>query len=118
MTHPLTGEELLEALEIARIEHPLNDLRIYDEIISLELPRLNDDMRAAYDKGRDDQLEQVIGWIRQNPRVGEACPIYDFETETDRLLLVEDIKKAMRPQENNSCPQPQWWIIPSPQEES
>ena len=66
MTHPLTDEQL-EALEIARIEHPLNDLRIYDEIISLELSRPNDDMRAAYDRGFEDAIE-FIGRMGLAPR--------------------------------------------------
>ena len=67
MTHPLTDEQL-EALEIARIEHPLNDLRIYDEIISLELPRPNDDVRAAYDKG----IQACIDWLLNYPWRGRT----------------------------------------------
>ncbi len=56
-------------------------------------------MRAA----ADWQLEQVINWIRCSPWVGSDCPIYDFEDEQDRLQLIADIKKAMRPtQENNN----------------
>jgi hypothetical protein len=59
-----------------------------------------DDLRAA----ADWQLEQVINWIRCSPWVGSDCPIYDFEDEQDRLQLIADIKKSMRPtttQENN-----------------
>ena len=52
-----------------------------------------DDMRAA----ADWQLEQVINWIRCSPWVGSDCPIYDFEDEQDRLQLIADIKKSMRP---------------------
>ena len=80
MTHPLT-EEQLETLEIARIEHPLNDLRIYDEIISRELPSINDDIRA----GADWQLEQCIDWLVSLDRT--------HYTHLARLM-----RKEMRPQ--------------------
>ena len=50
-------------------------------------------LRAA----ADWQLEQVINWIRCSPWVGSDCPIYDFEDEQDRLQLIADIKKSMRP---------------------
>ena len=68
MTHPLTYE-MMQKIHGDRpgYSHP------FDE----------DDMRAAYDKGRDDQLGQVIKWLK------------DGGYETDLLL---DLKAAMRPQ--------------------
>ena len=59
-------------------------------------------MRAAYDKGRDDQLEQVIGWLDGNLRdyLHEyVCNEYRFAKG-----IIEDFKLAMRQQqqENNN----------------
>ena len=97
MTHPLTDEQL-EALEIARIEHPLNDLRIYDEIISLELPRPNDDMRAAYDKGAEDRLEQVIEWLKTQT---DYSGTFYYEALGDIETIEDALMSAMRPQEES-----------------
>ena len=85
MTHPLTDEMLRE-----RFDGVYHSNDHFDA----------DNMRAA----ADWQLEQVINWIRCSPWVGSDCPIYDFEDEQDRLQLIADIKKSMRPtttQENN-----------------
>lgn len=58
-------------------------------------------MIKAFQAGADKRLEQVIEWIRNYPWVGSDCPIYDFEDEQDRSLLIADLKKAMRPQEES-----------------
>ena len=79
--HPLTDEIIGKTFNFSG-EYTS---RWYDE----------EDMRAA----ADWQLEQVINWIRCSPWVGSDCPIYDFEDEQDRLQLIEDIKKSMRPQQ-------------------
>ena len=82
MTHPLT-EEMMD--------------KIHGDDPGYSNPYDEDDMRGA----ADWQLEQVIAWIRRHPWVGSDCPIYDFEDKKDRSLLIADLKKAMRPQEDN-----------------
>ena len=56
-------------------------------------------MRAAYDLGRDAQLEQVMKWLDENlsnytddDYLGDCEPLHKLEG---------DLKKAMRSQENN-----------------
>ena len=62
-----------------------------------------DDMRAAYDKGGEDMLKQVIEWIKENLfwveedgsvryLFGESAPINTYE-------ITRDLVKAMRPQQ-------------------
>ena len=59
-----------------------------------------DGMRAAYDRGRDHQLKQVMKWLDENlshytddDYLGDCEPIYRLDT---------DLLKAMHPtQENN-----------------
>jgi len=62
-----------------------------------------DGMRAAYDRGRDHQLKQVMKWIK------EELPNYAYKIEgstyLDEDFIYKDLKKAMRPtktQEENS----------------
>ena len=50
------------------------------------------DMRAAYDKGADRQLEQVIEWIKE-------CPSYDLDFYSECRRMIADLKDAMRPQQ-------------------
>ena len=54
---------------------------------------------AAYDLGRDEQLEQVIEWLKTN------IEDYVLEDYYSTYFLIEafldDFKKAMRPQEDN-----------------
>ena len=71
-------------------KHPLHP-KLIDALS--EYRTCDEAMRAA----ADWQLEQVINWIRCSPWVGSDCPIYDFEDEQDRLQLIADIKKSMRP---------------------
>ncbi len=69
--------------------HRLTDKRLFIDFMQLGrdlVPESNhnfdcDDMRAAYDLGRDEQLEEVVAWLEEN-------------------LMKEDLNKAMRPQEN------------------
>jgi hypothetical protein len=79
MTHPLTDEMM----------H-----KIHGNRPGYSNPFDEDDMCAAYDKGADWQLEQVIKWI-------ETCPGYDLEYPSDCLNMIADLKKAMRPQEES-----------------
>lgn len=75
--------------------HPLTDSRIYDEIHSLELPSINDDIRA----GADWQLERVIEWIKECPnREG----FYHTHYEPDCESMIRDLKTAMRPQQQEN----------------
>ena len=52
---------------------------------------VEDFVRAAYDKGCNDQLEKVIEWL-------EDCSICDTIIHRGESVLVEELRKAMRPQ--------------------
>ena len=79
MTHPLT-DDLAE--DIAPDAQWAGD--IGDTVFR------HSDMRSA----ADWQLEQVIEWIKQGH-------LYDLQYHTDCLDMISDLKKAMRPQEDN-----------------
>ena len=55
-----------------------------------------DDMRAAYDKGRDDQLEQVIDWLRTNLNV-DYIWADSLPSGVDVEIVVVDLKRELRP---------------------
>jgi len=89
-------------------EHPLTDdvLKQIGCENPLELPCLSisgrvrvfgtQAMRAAYDLGRDEQLEQVIEWMKVN--------LIKHGFHEGYAYLYKDLKKAMRPtttQEDN-----------------
>ena len=78
--HPLT-DDMLKQIQSE------NPMRIYG----------TQAMRAAYDVGRDWQLEQVIEWLDENLcdyNTGtESCP--GFFWPMSRLTV--DLKRAMRP---------------------
>ena len=84
MTHPLT-EEMMG--------------KIHGDEPGYSNPYDEDDMRAAYDLGRAEQLEQVMKWLHGN--------LDEYSTDTDpgffwsMSRLLPDLEKAMRPQENN-----------------
>ena len=71
-------------------DHPLTDVRIYDEIITLELPSINDDLRAAFDLGYAQALEDVQDTI--------TC-IQRKDSPTEPITLEE--LEAMRPLEKS-----------------
>jgi len=51
-------------------------------------------MRAAYDLGRDEQLEQVIEWLNET--------ISERGSSLEAINIPEELRGAMRPtQENN-----------------
>ena len=59
-----------------------------------------DGMRAAYDRGRDHQLKQVMKWLDKNlSNYSDAPWLGSCESILD---LKDHLKKAMRPQEDNS----------------
>ena len=73
-------------------DHPLTDemckqIQLHKRFINLSD---EDCMRIAYDKGRDDQLGQVIEWIKE-------CPSYDLDFYSECRRMIADLKKAMRP---------------------
>ena len=75
--HPLTDEMidvLWDKTRASKID--------WDEPIDSEV------IRAAYDLGADQQLEQVIDWIETYLTAGD--------------VISESLKKAMRPQEEES----------------
>ena len=78
MTHPLT-DEICEGL----VTFPLESEHDYIE------------MRAA----ADWQLEQVIDWLK-NCNMNHSLS-YDGEYRSDRYLVINAFREAMRPQEDN-----------------
>ena len=52
------------------------------------------DMRAAYDKGAEDRLKQVIEWLNET--------IFERGSSLEAVNIPEELKKAMRPQEDNN----------------
>ena len=70
-------------------QHPLTD-EICDQIQDSVHPCDPADMRAA----ADWQLEQVIEWI-------EECSNYDLDFHSECRRMIADLKKALRPQEDN-----------------
>jgi hypothetical protein len=75
-------------------EHPLTD-EICDQIQDSIHPCDPENMRTAYDRGRDDQLKQVLEWIDCIGRFEG----YNLDFHSDCNLLIRDIQKAMRPQQ-------------------
>ena len=78
MTHPLT-DDIIES-ELATPAHFTSG--------SLVGLFTHDDMRAAYDKGSDDRLEQCITWLK------------DFKYFICPSVLADQLQEAMRPQED------------------
>ena len=56
-------------------------------------------IQTAYDLGRDHQLEQVIEWLK-NCNMNHSLS-YDGEYRSDRYLVINAFREAMRPQEDN-----------------
>ena len=90
MTHPLTDDIIDHiALNASWSGDYGNAIVINGDVVFTR-----EDMRAAYDKGADWQLEQVIEWVKSHIDTGNL--VCDWgDTFIDRL------KKAMRPQEDN-----------------
>ncbi len=83
MTHPLTDDVLKQI----QCENPM---RIYG----------TQAMRPAYDLGRDEQLEQVMEWLDEHlTNYSDDAYRGGCESIND---LEDHLKKAMRPQEDNS----------------
>ena len=88
MTHPLT-DAICE--ELANTEdRPFTDIEM-------------DNMRAAYDLGRDAQLEQVIEWMEANLMNHDFYKGYAYLCDNfpnvyiKEYELLEDLREAMRP---------------------
>ena len=77
MSHPLTNEMCKEI-----------QLHIFNQTDE-------DCMRAAYDKGAADRLEQCIAWLQGYFFLKEDLLFINEE------LLIKELKAAMRPQEDN-----------------
>jgi len=75
---------------MAEQQHPMTD-EICDQIQDSIHPCDSANMRAA----ADWQLEQVIEWI-------EECSNYDLDFHSECRRMIADLKKALRPQEDNS----------------
>ena len=67
----------------------------------------SDQLRAAYDKGMEDRLEQVVKWLRHN--LGFTRTSVDYIVQNLQVAMhpatVEELTEAMLPtttQENNS----------------
>ena len=81
--HPLTDEiyeqirDSIPELQLDEQGHILSydGQRILDGMFEEHFEVSNAEMRAAYDKGRDDQLEQVMNWIDRHliTYINAAC---------------------------------------------
>ena len=77
-------------------DHPLTDEMC--EILSrqpwldpdVDVEGTAHDMRAAYDKGAADRLEQVVKWLKATKSTVKLCP----------SVLAVQLEQAMRPQEH------------------
>ena len=92
--------------------HPLTD-DIIEEISSPYLKSgtggwmhsegVKTNMRIAYDEGRNDQLEQVIEWLKSNLTWGAYLePVGYSSHQIDVADLIFDLKAELRPQEDNN----------------
>ena len=88
-------------------EHPLTNKKLFKKFwdhtvdVTTEVLYTPDGMRAAYDRGRDEQLKQVMKWLGKNlsnytddSYLGDMSPLHRLD---------DDLKEAMRPttQEDN-----------------
>ncbi len=78
--------------------HPLTD-EICDQIQDSIHPCDPENMRAAYDRGRDDQLEKVINWIEDEGFYDHITYDLDYGVQTYESGFIAKLKKAMRPQQ-------------------
>ena len=65
--------------------------------------------KSDYQRGRSDMLEQVVEWLQANLWLydDELGPIYIKEDALsdkviDEEMVIEDLKKAMRPQQQEN----------------
>ena len=91
MTHPLTSRI---CQEIIRDKGGSNYAHHF----------LEDQMRAAYDKGSADMLEQAIGWLDDNAGMlilSTESKLATRYLESLEKEFIQDFKKAMRPWEES-----------------
>ena len=94
--HPLTdaGEQLMPRFFTA-LDRAIDAQRdAFKESISEAL-------KLGIETGRDKQLEQVTDWLKEN--LGEWLAyedLWDMKTKIGIGMFINDLKKAMRPQEN------------------
>jgi hypothetical protein len=84
MPHPLTDKIISK--QFGRYDG-IDDVMVYDE----------DDVRAAYDRGRGDQLKQVIKWLKDNTSKYVYHDYYGADEQQELFKCLEDLQKAMRP---------------------
>ena len=82
-------------------DHPLTD-EMCDDLSGWPLSEISDDY-AEWSKqdmrdAADWQLEQVIEWLRSIPSRQYAHP-WAWPVEMDKDELITDLKKSMRPQQ-------------------
>jgi hypothetical protein len=78
-------------------QHPLTN-KLAEEISCFDLSlwgEAGDGIKRDIRAGADWQLEQVIEWVKH-------CRGYRLELASETWNFVQDLKEAMRPQENNS----------------
>ena len=103
MTHPLTDKDIQRIWDKIAAHHGL--LRIVDAEDEDLFWFVEDALiRAAYDLGANQQLEQVLDWLNNN--VGMLILSTESELATPYLELLEeefiqDFRKAMHPQEES-----------------
>jgi len=77
--------------------HPLTDHHI-SEIFDWDVD-LNDQMRLAYDRGRDDQLKEAQALLEDF--LEKFSWRYSWQATYEVKAFVNNFKSYMRPQENN-----------------
>ena len=77
--------------------HPLTDHHIA-EIFDWDVD-LNDQMRLAYDRGRDDQLKEAQALLEDF--LEKFSWRYSWQATYEVKAFVNNFKSYMRPQENN-----------------
>ena len=88
--HPLTNKKLFKKFWDYTVDADLMGQVFYTP----------DGMRAAYDRGRDHQLKQVMKWLNKNlSHYSDAPWLGSCESILD---LKDHLKKAMRPTQGNN----------------
>ena len=107
--HLLTDQEILIiAIEECGLNDYVDECVLEDSREEWEKQLLKF-ARIIYQKGSDDRLEQVIEWLQANLWLCDDEEGYLYITEdflSDKVIdedkVINDLKKAMRPQENNN----------------
>jgi hypothetical protein len=91
--HPLTDEICKQIVEDNVHWHP--DWAVLDLVVKTC-------MRASYDTGQKDGIEQVIEWIEDEGFYDHITYDPDYGVQTYDSGFIANLKKAMRPQQQEN----------------